>query len=314
MALSRMKKIAWVVGVLFIMANLVAYQHAYKFTHFTGHATRTRDPKALPVLSKIGLLFTGIDNPHPQNKALPTQPYKVVKIKSTTTLHCWQIDTPGSKGTVVMFHGFAGEKSSLLTRADVFIQQGYRVFLVDFMGSGGSEGNKTSIGFTEAEQVKDCFNYIQSQSEKHIILFGTSMGSAAVLKAMKDNPSVNPAGIVLECPFGSLYRTVAARFKLMGVPAFPMAGLLCFWGGVQNGYWAFGHNPIDYASAVKCPTLLLFGEQDDRVSREETDALFANLKGPKTLKAYPQAGHNVFSDTNQQTWIADVTGFVAMLP
>jgi len=314
MALSRKNKIIWTVGVLFLAANLVAYQHAYKFTHFTGNVVRTSDPKELPVLSKIGLLFTGIDNPHPQNKTLPAQPYKEVKIKSTTTLDCWQIDTPESKGTVVMFHGYAGEKSSLLTRADVFINQGYSVFMVDFMGSGSSEGNKTSIGFTEAEQVKDCFDYIQLQGEKRILLFGTSMGSAAVLKALKDNPSVDPAGIILECPFGSLYRTVAARFKLMGVPAFPMAGLLCFWGGVQNGYWAFEHNPIDYASAVKCPTLLLFGEQDDRVSREETDALFANLKGPKTLKAYPQEGHNVFSGTNRDNWIADVTGFVAILP
>jgi uncharacterized protein len=314
MALRRKRKIVWTVGALFIGANFVAYQHAYKFTHFTGDAARTRDPKELSVFAKIGLLFTGIDNPRPQNKTLPTQPYKVMKVQSTTTLDCWQIDTPGAKGTVVMFHGYAGEKSSLLTRADVFIHEGYNVFMVDFMGSGSSEGDKTSVGFTEAEQVIDCFNYIQSQGGKRILLFGTSMGAAAVLKALKDDPSIAPAGIILECPFGSLYRTVAARFRLMGVPAFPMAGLLCFWGGVQNGYWAFEHNPIGYASAVKCPTLLLFGEQDDRVSREETDALFVNLKGPKILKAYPQEGHNVFSDANRQTWIADVTGFVAILP
>jgi dipeptidyl aminopeptidase/acylaminoacyl peptidase len=83
---------------------------------------------------------------------------------------------------------------------------------------------------------------------------------------------------------------------------------------VQNGYWAFGHNPMVYASSVKCPALLLFGEQDDRVSREETDALFDNLKGPKTLKAYPREGHNVFSDANRQTWIDDVTDFVTALP
>lgn len=310
MALSRKKKITWAIGVLFVAANLVAYQHAYKFTHFTGAAVRTRDPKELSLFGKMGLLFTGIDNPHPQNKAWPLQPYKTVKIKSTTTLDCWQIDTPGSRGTVVMFHGYAGEKSSLLTRADVFIHLGYSVFLVDFMGSGGSEGNQTSIGFTEAEQVRDCFDYIKSQGEQHILLFGTSMGAAAVLKALNDDRGITPARVILECPFGSLYRTVAARFKLMGVPAFPMAGLLCFWGGVQNGYWAFGHNPANYARAVTCPTLLLFGEKDDRVSREETDELFGNLQGPRTLKAYPGEGHNVFSEINQQTWTADVTAFL----
>lgn len=305
------KKIAWTVGALFLGINLVAYQHAYKFTHFTGDAARTRDPKELSAGAKIGLLFTGIDNPHPQHKAVPTQAYQTVKIESTTMLDCWHIPRESSKGTIVMFHGYAGEKSSLLTRADVFLDLGYSIFLVDFMGSGGSAGNKTSIGFTEAEQVKDCFDYIRASGEKNILLFGTSMGAAAALKAMKDYPAMDPTALILECPFGTLYSTVAARFKLMGVPAFPMAGLLCFWGGVQNGYWAFAHNPIDYAAAVHCPTLLLFGEQDNRVSREETDALFANLQGPKTLKAYPREGHNVFSSTNAQTWAADVSAFVA---
>jgi uncharacterized protein len=314
MAISRKRKIAWSVVVLFIGANLVAYQHAYKFTHFTGADARTRDPKQLSTFAKMGLLFTGIDNPHPQSDTLPARPYETVKIKSTTTLDCWHIKKENAKGTVVMFHGYAGEKSSLLTRADVWLDLGYSVFMVDFMGSGGSEGNKTSIGYTEAEQVKDCFDYIQAQGEKHIVLFGTSMGAAAVLKALKDDASIKPAGIVLECPFGSLYSTVSARFKLMGVPAFPMAGLLCFWGGIQNGYWAFSHNPSEYAASVTSPTLLLFGEEDNRVGREETDELFANLQGPKTLKTYPHEGHNVFSNTNRQTWVADVTAFMATLP
>jgi uncharacterized protein len=314
MAMSRKKKIAWGVAGLFVVANVVAYQHAYKFTHFTGDVARTRDPKELSPLAKAGLLFTGIDNPHPQPKAFPTQPYETVKVKSTTLLDCWHIKKAGAKGTVLMFHGYAGEKSSLLGRADVWLDLGYSVFMVDFMGSGGSVGNKTSIGYTEADQVRDCFNYIQGQGEKEIVLFGTSMGAAAVLKALKDNTSVKPAGIVLECPFGSLYRTVAARFELMNVPAFPMAGLLCFWGGVQNGYWAFSHNPAAYAKSVTCPTLLMFGEQDNRVGVGETQEIFDNLQGPKTYAGYANEGHNVFSDTNRQTWVTDVTTFMATLP
>ncbi len=155
-------------------------------------------------------------------------------------------------------------------------------------------------------------DYIQSKQTKPIILFGTSMGAAAILKAMKDYP-LKPAALVLECPFGSLYKTVCARFDIMGVPSFPMAGLLCFWGGIQNGYWAFGHNPSTYAKAVRCPTLLLYGTQDERVTLEETEAIYTNLAGPKTLRVYPNAGHDMFIAPNRMAWINDVVSFVAEL-
>jgi hypothetical protein len=195
----------------------------------------------------------------------------------------------------------------LIGRAEIFQQLGFNTVLIDFMGSGGSEGMSTSIGYTEAEQVKDCMKAFQ-EDRKPIYLFGTSMGAAAILKAM-DDYQLHPAGIMLECPFGSLYKTVSARFRLMNVPAFPMAGLLTFWGGVQHGYWAFSHNPSEYAHAVECPTLLMFGEKDDRVSRDETDAIFQNLQGEKTLKTYAEEGHNVFSE-NEETWRRDISVFL----
>jgi hypothetical protein len=90
---------------------------------------------------------------------------------------------------------------------------------------------------------------------------------------------MNLAGIILECPFGTLYKTTCARFDNMGVPAFPMAGILLFWGSVQNGFWAFSHQPEEYAKAVKCPALLLYGEKDEKVSRKEIDIIFENLAG-----------------------------------
>ncbi len=308
------RRFFWALLVLFVCMNVVAYQHAYKFTHFTNEvSTRTKDPKDLDAFSKVKLLFTGIDNPKPKNKSLPSQNYQTIKIESTEVLECWQIKKPNARGTIIMFHGYAGEKSSLLERADEFLKLGYQIFLVDFMGSGGSEGDGTSVGFKEAEQVKDCFDYVSNEGEKNIILFGTSMGSAAILKAM-DDYTLSVQSIIIECPFGSLYKTTKARFKLMHVPSFPMASMLCFWGGVQNGYWAFSHNPSEYAKSVTCPVLLLYGEQDNRVSKEETDLIFKNLKGHKALKKYPLAGHDVFRESNRSNWKQDVSQFLYTSP
>jgi len=303
----------WTVILCVIFANLIAYVHAYKFTHFTSRAVpRTKDPKALSVVDKVAILFTGIDNPRPRNVATPREPFDRFEVNSLKKLACWRIQIPQSKGTVVLFHGYAGEKSSLIGRAEEFIKLGYSIVLVDFSGSGGSEGNATSIGFHEAAEVKDVFEFVSKTGESNVILFGTSMGAAAILKAAHEY-KIEPSAIILECPFGSLYTTVCARFKMMGVPAVPMAALLTFWGGAQQGYWGFSHNPSRYASAVTSPTLLMFGEQDERVTLQETQDIFSNLKGPKTLKVYPTAGHNVFTEENQSQWRQDVTTFLQPL-
>jgi len=89
----------------------------------------------------------------------------------------------------------------MLDKSDIFLSEGYNSFLVDFMGSGGSEGNQTSIGFLEAEYVKSCFDYLTNNGEHNIYLFGTSMVAAATMKAIHDY-DIKPKGIIIECPFG----------------------------------------------------------------------------------------------------------------
>jgi uncharacterized protein len=210
---------------------------------------------------------------------------------------------------VLIFHGFSGEKSSMLDKSDEFLKLGYNTLLIDFMGSGGSEGDQTTLGFQEAAEVKSCFDYISSLGEKNIVLFGTSMGSVAILKAINDY-SIKPSAIILECPFGSMYETVCARFNNMHLPSFPAASLLVFWGGIQNGFWAFDHNPTEYAKNISCPTLLLYGEKDQNVSRAEIDEIFQNLNGHKTLKTYPQAGHENYLKNYKSKWISDVGDFL----
>jgi alpha-beta hydrolase superfamily lysophospholipase len=208
-----------------------------------------------------------------------------------------------------LFHGYGGEKSSLLDKAEEFLKLGFNTMLVDFMGCGNSEGNTTTIGFKEAEEVKDCYDYVIKNNFQNVSLFGTSMGSVAIMKAIKDY-NLKPQSIIIECPFGSMYTTVCKRFQMQGIPSFPMAGFLVFWGGVQNSFWAFSHNPEQYAKAIDCPALLLYGEKDEKVGREEIDAIFRNLRGRKTLATYPLAGHENYLVRYRDKWVNDVKRFL----
>lgn len=304
------KKSLWLLIVVFIFMNILAVVHSYQFTHFAdSKIAKTQNPENLSVSQKIKTLVLGINNPRPENYKLPNQTFETIKLKSNKTIECWYIQKEQSKGTVLIFHGFGGKKSSMLAQSDIFLELGFNTLLVDFMGCGGSEGNQTSIGFFEAQQVKSCYDYIREKGEKNIVLYGTSMGSAAIMKALCDF-GISPESIVIECPFGSMYETVAARFKTMKVPVFPMAGLLVFWGGVQNGFWAFGHQPVKYAQKIKCPTLVLYGAKDEKVSLKEINEIYNNLLGIKQLKIYPNAGHESYLTNYQKEWTDDVKGFL----
>ena len=306
----RLKKLAklslFVLGLVFVLMNVVAFFHAYKFTHFSeSERDKTRSAEKLSRIDKATALFFGIDNPRPENYKFPTQEFETITLQSNKKIECWSIKKDEAKGTVILFHSNGAQKSALLEKSDEFLRLGYSTFLVDFMGSGGSEGNQTTIGFKEARQVETAYSYIKERGESNIYLFGSSLGAAAVLKAV-DEFQLQPQGIIVECPFGSLYKTTCARFRSMGLPSFPMAGLLVFWGGVQNGFWAFGHNPIEYATGVESPTLLFYGVQDEKVSRQEIDEIYLNLKGKKKLTTFPRSGHDSYFPAYREQWLDDV--------
>jgi alpha-beta hydrolase superfamily lysophospholipase len=307
---KRLKRIIWTLTALFAVMNIVAIFHAYKFTHFArNEMAKTKDPTILSAKQKFMTLAFGINNPRPTNRNFPTRKYETINLKSNKTIECWYIPQEQSKGTVIIYHGFSGNKSSMLDKAEEFLNLNYNVLLVDFMGSGGSEGSQTTIGYFEAEQVRSSFEYVLNKGEPNIYLFGTSMGSVAIMKAINDF-DLKPRGIILECPFGSMYKTVCARFRLMHAPAFPMAALLVFWGGLQNGFWAFGHNPTEYAKKISCPTLIIYGGQDKKVSSAEIDEIYANLKGTKQLKVYELAGHENLLNKYPADWRQDVKTFM----
>lgn len=116
---------------------------------------------------------------------------------------------------------------------------------------------------------------------------------------------------MIECNCATLYQTAAARFNSFNVPSFPLAGLLVFRGCLQNGFWGFSLNPVEYAKSVRCPALLLYGDKDERVSREEIDGIFGNLKGSKQLETFPLAGHENYLLKYKNEWVKEIKQFLA---
>ena len=233
----------WAVAAFVVVLNGVAYFQARSMTHFADTNHRTESPEKLSLKQKLGTLFSGVSLPRPVLHATPWD-YGLeftgltIKEDSQITLDAWIIPSPLSNGTVMLFHGYGASMSDLLPEAKAFRGMGYSCWLIDLRGSAGSSGNTTSIGYYEADDVAAAVRAYRDTLP--LILYGNSMGAAAIVRAVAVK-GVRPDAIILEGIFDRMLTTVENRFKMMGVPAFPFAQLLVFWGGIDQGYQLNAH-------------------------------------------------------------------------
>jgi len=317
----KRSRLRWLLGLLLLgfgAVNVVAFFHAWRFTHFSEDAgTHSPNPEMLSAGQKIWVLLTGIRNPKPQNGPKPDFPVETVTIASPNgALEAWYArpDSAAGRRTVALFHGYTSSKSHLAHEAGYFRRLGYNVLMVDLAGNGNSAGNRTTVGYREADDVAAAVRWIEASHEHDddvFILYGVSMGAVAILRAEAEL-GVRPTANILECPYGNMRQTAYNRFQSMHVPPFPLADLLVFWGGVQNGFWAPELSGEEYAKTIRIPTLLLWGAADPRVTRPETDAIFANLAGPKQRHDFAGSGHEPYWWKYPADWEGQLKRFSAV--
>lgn len=291
------KLIVKIAIVGFLALNGIGYIGAYRTTHY-------KEPNNF-----------GLGIPRPQNGASPTDfnlKYVThrIPINNDEWLDSWLIKSSAKKGVVILFHGKDSTKSSLLDVAKILNSLNYDVLLVDFRGVGNSSGSRTTIGVKEAQDVVSAVNYTQQLNlQKPIILYGISMGSAAILRAIA-NHNIRPDAIILELPFSSLLDAIKIRIKNTKLPPSPLAQLVVFWMGVQHNFNGFTHQPIEDAKTVNCPTLILAGGSDRTVEISKIEKLYRNLDVTKDMVIFPEAGHELLARYNTNLWKKTVRDFL----
>jgi pimeloyl-ACP methyl ester carboxylesterase len=299
----------------FFTVNLSAFMQARAMTRFIGGAERTPGPEQLGMLDKLSVMVSGVSIPRPRNRSAPADlglSFETHRFSNGVgeTLEAWFVPGRNDRAVVALFHGYAASKSTLLTTARAFHDLGHGTLLVDFYGSGGSSGSGTTVGVREAADVAAAVAYIgRAWPERKIVLYGISMGGAAVLRAVAAH-GVKADGLVIEATFDSLLNTGKNRFRAMGLPGSPFAELLLFWGGVQNGFNPFAHNPADYARSVKVPALILHGEKDERTTVQEARSIASAMGRYARFVAYDGVPHMAIADARLAEWRREVAAFL----
>lgn len=302
----------WVLLFQLLLINISAAVYAWRLTHF--YADYSPGPAASRnIFQKTWKIFTGPKFPKPVIRETPGFPADTIRLTRSNgqTIEAWyaEPDTTAN-GAVLLFHGVNANKGYMLEEAQSFLQMGYRVLITDFRAHGNSEGQTTTLGYAETEEVQLADSFMHTRGNVPVFMYGQSMGAVVVAKAVAEG-HVQPAAVILDLPFASLQSHLKARARVLGFPQQPFAFLVTGWIGLQQGYNGYRHNTASYTAKIHCPVLVQYGAKDLYVLHKEVEEVYNAIPGTKRqLAVYDHAAHESLLRREPAKWESTVASFL----
>ena len=207
--------------------------------------------------------------------------YREVNFRSTDglVLSAWWVERKGSSRAAVLVHGWVGDRSDLhvLETALVYERAGYNVLMLDLRGHGGSGGERVTLGYREARDVRGALSWLEQRGfdPEEVVLHGWSMGGAAVLRAA---PGTGVAAVVEESAYADLPPLLRERIPdVSGLPAFFNPGIFLM-GRLFLGIDPWAVRPEEQAKQLfreGVPFMIVHSRDDEVVPFEHAESLAA---------------------------------------
>jgi uncharacterized protein len=135
--------------------------------------------------------------PAPSQVEIPDDlAFKVEEVTFTggddLTLAGW-FTPPHNGATIILLHGYGGNRASMLWHAQKLVAAGYGVLLYDERASGESEGQRRSYGWEDPADVGGALRYLGGRPEvdvQRIGIAGCSIGGQIALQATARYPGL----------------------------------------------------------------------------------------------------------------------------
>ena len=209
--------------------------------------------------------------------------------KDGTVLRGWWIPAPSRK-VVVFAHG----RNSGRWMASRFLRPlhdaGFNVLTFDFRAHAGSDGDFSSLGFHEQEDLIAAIDFAAGKNMERIGLAGYSMGGATGILAMARDERVQ-AGL-FESAFANVSDQIADNAASMGVPRWPLVPLVLAHYAYRGNMDLTRMNPEDVIGSIAPrPVLLIHGDQDPVISIEHGYRLLEAAGEPRDHWWIPGGSH-----------------------
>lgn len=175
------------------------------------------------------------------------------------TLRGWYIPAAQrTEKTLILLHGYPADKGNILPALS-FLHEDFNLLLFDFRYLGKSEGNYSTAGAKEVEDLLAAIQFLKSRGVREVGVWGFSMGGAVALMAIEKAPEIR--AVVSESSYASL---AEMTFELLRIPGlnYPIAYLVGVWAKLFLGIDVTEASPADRIRNTKIPILLIHSSAD----------------------------------------------------
>jgi hypothetical protein len=217
----------------------------------------------------------------------PEQSFEPVELAGDgVRLKGWRFRTERPRrGTVVYLHGLSDNRGSSLWLARHLTGRGFDVLAYDSRAHGDSGGDACTYGWYEKRDLKMALDAIGGAP---ILLFGNSMGAAVALQAAAADDRI--AAVIAVATISDLRTAAFERAPFFASRRNVEEALRI--AETRARFRVDEVSPVAAAPRIRCPVVLVHGENDRETPAAHSRRVYEALTGPKRLIVVPGAGHN----------------------
>ncbi|HKA43734.1 MAG TPA: alpha/beta hydrolase [Burkholderiales bacterium] len=219
--------------------------------------------------------------------------YEPVEIRTADgeTLQAWWVPAENARGTVLFFHGNAGNISHRLDYLAMFHRLRYSTLIVDYRGYGRSTGSPSEEGtYRDAEAAWEYLRHGRLAGPGDVVIVGESLGGAvATWLAVR----AGPRAVVLLSTFTSINDL----------------GAEVYWFVPVRLLSRFGYDNLVNLGRISAPVFIAHSREDDVIPYSHGRALFEAAREPKQFLDL-KGGHNDGFVFVRDDWVAQLGAFL----
>ena len=219
--------------------------------------------------------------------------YESVPIRTADgeTLDAWWVPAENARGTVLFFHGNAGNISHRIDYLQMFHRLRYSTLIVDYRGYGKSSGTPSEEGtYRDAEAAWEHLRHARMAQPQDIVVAGESLGAAVATWLAAE---VSPRAVLLFSTFTSV----------------PDLGAQVYWFLPVRLLSRIGYDNLANLKRIRVPVFIAHSRDDDIVPYEHGRRLFEAAAEPKAFLEM-RGGHNDGFIFTRQEWVAELGAFL----
>ncbi len=213
------------------------------------------------------------------------------------TLFAWLVPPTShtaSAPAVAIMHGWGGNAEQMLPFAGPLHREGYAVLLLDARNHGSSDADGFSSMPRFAEDLQHGLEWLARQpniDRTRLVLLGHSVGAGAALLVAAHCADL--AALISIGAFAHPAELMRGQMRTNHIPYWPIGWLVLRFIERTIDARLDDIAPCNTIRRVKCPVLLVHGEDDERVLPDDARRIFANRPDERIeLLMLAETGHD----------------------